>query len=97
MVWLVLIVGVVSAYRHRTRVWLSQTGLEASQRFVLKYGAWAVFVARFLPGLRLAAGPVAGISGMPALGFFIVNALGARLHVRVMRARSLRRTPRAGP
>jgi len=101
--WLVLIVGIVSASvgdnigywlgrslggaalrRYGTRLWLSPAKLEASQRLVLKYGAVAVFVARFLPGLRFAAGPVAGITGIPAPVFFITNVLGACLYVPVV-------------
>lgn len=101
--WLVLIVGVVSASvgdnlgywlgrslgagglrRYRTRLWLSPATLEASRRFVLKHGALAIFVARFLPGLRFAAGPVAGIAGIPAHVFFLANALGACLYVPVI-------------
>lgn len=101
--WLVLIVGVVSAsvgdnlgywlgrslgarglHRYRTRLWLSPATLEASRRFVLKHGALAIFVARFLPGLRFAAGPVAGITGIPAHVFFLANALGACLYVPVI-------------
>jgi membrane protein DedA with SNARE-associated domain len=101
--WLVLVVGIVSASagdnlgywlgrrlggaalgRYGRRVWLSPARLDAAQRFVEKYGALAVFVARFLPGLRFAAGPVAGITGMHAPVFFVANALGACLYVPVM-------------
>ncbi len=101
--WLVLIVGIVSASvgdnvgywlgrrlgaagvrRYGTRFWVSPARLDASQRLVLKYGALAVFVARFLPGLRFAAGPVAGMTRMPAPAFFIANVLGACLYVPVV-------------
>ena len=101
--WLVLIVGIVSASvgdnigywlgrrlgaaavrRYGTRVLLSPAKLDASQRVVLKYGALAVFVARFLPGLRFAAGPVAGMTRMPARVFFLANVLGACLYVPVV-------------
>jgi membrane protein DedA with SNARE-associated domain len=101
--WLVLIVGIVSASvgdnvgywlgrslggaalrRYGTRLWLSPAKLEASQRLVLKHGALTVFVARFLPGLRFAAGPVAGITGIPAPTFFIANLFGACLYVPVV-------------
>lgn len=101
--WLVLVVGIMSASigdnvgywlgrklggaavrRYGTRLWVSPARLEASQRFVLKYGAVAVFVARFLPGVRFAAGPVAGITGMRAPVFFVANVLGACLYVPVV-------------
>jgi membrane-associated protein len=58
--------------------------LEAGQRFLLKHGAPAIFVARFVPGLRFAAGPVAGISGVPAVTFVIANVLGAMCYVPVV-------------
>jgi len=41
-------------------------------------------VARFIPGLRFAAGPVSGISGIPALTFFIANVLGAVCYVPIV-------------
>ena len=70
--------------RYGRRIWLTSAKLDASQRFVEKYGALAVFVARFLPGLRFAAGPVAGITGLSASVFFIANVLGACLYVPVV-------------
>jgi membrane protein DedA with SNARE-associated domain len=98
--WLVLIVGVVSASvgdnvgywlgrtlggpalrRYGRHVWLSPAKLDAAQRFVRTHGAVSVFVARFVPGLRFAAGPVAGVTGIPAPVFFLANVLGACLYV----------------
>jgi len=38
--------------------------LETMQRFVARRGATAVFVARFVPGLRFTAGPLAGALGL---------------------------------
>lgn len=82
--WLGRRLGSAGVRKFGTRFWVSPTRLDASQRFVQKYGALAVFVARFLPGLRFAAGPVAGISGMPAPAFLIANVLGACLYVPVV-------------
>ena len=65
----------------RTPLVVDPARLEAGQRFVAKYGALAVFLARFLPGLRFAVGPVAGIAGIPAPVFFIANVLGACCYV----------------
>jgi membrane-associated protein len=48
---------------------------------VARHGAWAVLVARFLPGVRMLAGPVAGISRMPFGAFTIANVGGAFLYV----------------
>jgi membrane protein DedA with SNARE-associated domain len=55
--------------------------LDVTQQFVTRYGAMAVFVARFLPGLRFLAGPVAGITGLRPVPFIVANVLGASLYV----------------
>jgi membrane protein DedA with SNARE-associated domain len=65
-------------------LWVSPARLDTTQRFVVKHGALAVFVSRFLPGFRFAAGPVAGVSGIPPLTFFIANVLGACCYVPVV-------------
>jgi membrane protein DedA with SNARE-associated domain len=70
--------------RYAARSWLPPATLEASQRFLRTHGAPAIFVARFVPGLRFAAGPVAGISGMPAGSFFLANILGAICYVPII-------------
>ena len=82
--WLGRRFGSAAVRRYGTRIWLSPARLEASQRLMLKYGAPAVFIARFVPGLRFAAGPVAGITRMPAPAFFMANALGACCYVPVV-------------
>jgi len=82
--WLGRRLGRAGLGRYGRRVWLSPGELNAAQRFVEKYGALAVFVARFLAGVRFAAGPVAGITGMRRLTFFLANALGACLYVPAM-------------
>jgi membrane protein DedA with SNARE-associated domain len=46
-----------------------------------RYGAFAVFAARFVVGLRTLAGPLAGATGMPRRTFFIANVLGALVYV----------------
>jgi membrane protein DedA with SNARE-associated domain len=52
-----------------------------AERFVARYGALAVFVARFITGLRMLAGPLAGALGLPFPRFFIANVCGAALFV----------------
>lgn len=56
---------------------------DSTQRFVTRYGPYGVFFARFLPGLRFMAGPLAGTAGMPFLSFLISNILGAAVYVPV--------------
>lgn len=49
--------------------------------FVARRGAVAVFVARFVPGLRFVAGPLAGALGLPFPRFLTANLLGALAYV----------------
>src|SRR5262249_44188330 len=48
---------------------------------VVRYGAWAVFFARFVAGLRFLAGPLAGATGLPLLTFTTANIVGALLYI----------------
>jgi membrane protein DedA with SNARE-associated domain len=82
--WLGRRFGAEALRRFATRSWLPPATLEASQRFLLTHGAPAIFVARFVPGLRFAAGPVSGISGVAASTFFIANTLGAVCYVPIV-------------
>lgn len=48
-----------------------------AQSLFLKYGQWAVFTGRFLAGLRMFAGVLAGLFQMPYLRFLFFNFTGA--------------------
>jgi membrane-associated protein len=48
-----------------------------SQTLFLKYGQWAVFTGRFIAGLRMFAGILAGLFQMPYRRFLIFNFSGA--------------------
>ncbi len=93
---LVILVGVVSAslgdnlgfwagrrYGRRAvaRLPLPPARVAQAQGFIARYGARAVFVARFVPGLRTVAGPLAGAGGLPPLRFCAANLLGAICYV----------------
>ena len=67
----------------RYALWVlgSSRRLERMRGFVTRYGPTGVFVARFLPGLRFMAGPLAGATGLPPLRFFVANVCGAALYV----------------
>lgn len=54
---------------------------ESVWRYVTTYGSFAVFAARFFPGLRFLAGPLAGAAGLAFLPFLVANVLGAALFV----------------
>src|SRR5262245_40899498 len=53
--------GRAALHRHGWRVGATPAGLATMERLVARYGAAAVFVARFLPGLRCLAGPLSGV------------------------------------
>ncbi len=55
--------------------------LDSVGRFVTRYGAFGVFAARFVPGLRFLAGPLAGAVGLRPLPFLVANMLGAAIYV----------------
>jgi membrane protein DedA with SNARE-associated domain len=79
--WLGRRLGSRALNRYKPRLGLNPARLEAGRRFVAKHGALAVFLGRFLPGLRFAVGPLAGIAGIPAPVFLIANVLGACCYV----------------
>jgi len=55
--------------------------MESMRRFMLRRGALAVFLGRFLPGLRFLAGPLAGAAGLGFRSFLLANTLGAGVFV----------------
>jgi membrane protein DedA with SNARE-associated domain len=55
--------------------------LEKAWRFVNRYGAVALFAARFLPGVRFLPGPLAGAAGLRPSVFMAANLLGAMTYV----------------
>ncbi|HYB43702.1 MAG TPA: DedA family protein [Candidatus Methylomirabilis sp.] len=58
--------------------------VERARAFVLRYGMHAVFIARFVAGLRFMAGPLAGCTGLGPWRFFIANFFGALIYVPVV-------------
>jgi membrane protein DedA with SNARE-associated domain len=58
--------------------------LERMKTFVARRGVVAVFVARFVPGVRFTAGPLAGALGLPFSSFLLANVAGAVLYVPVV-------------
>lgn len=56
----------------------------AMQAFVGRRGAMAIFVVRFVPGLRFMAGPLAGALGLGVWPFLGANVLGAAVYVPLM-------------
>jgi membrane protein DedA with SNARE-associated domain len=58
--------------------------LERGEKLFARYGAAAVFSARFIFGLRIFAGPLAGVLRMKWRAFALFNFLGAALWVTVI-------------
>lgn len=93
---LVILVGIVSAslgdnlgfwagrhfgQRAIDRLPLPRARVAQARALIARHGAWAVFAARFVPGLRTVAGPLAGTGGLPPLRFLVANLLGAVCYV----------------
>ena len=69
--------GTALVNRYRGRVLLSARRFDRAQAIFLRFGHWAVFVARFITGLRVIAGPLAGAFLMPYRRFLFFNFTGA--------------------
>jgi len=63
---------------------LTPPRLETMRRFVQRFGPVAVFLARFVIGLRFLAGPLAGSLDLSWRSFLIANVLGAVVYVPIM-------------
>ena len=71
--------GTTLLRKYRGSLLLSAGRFDRTQAVFLKYGHWAVFVARFISGLRVLAGPLAGALGMEYRRFLLFNFSGAVL------------------
>ena len=54
------------------------------ESLIQRYGSFAIFIARFIAGMRIIAGPLAGVLHMPWRKFAIFNFLGAAVWVTVI-------------
>lgn len=79
--WLGRRYGRAAIARYGWAVLVTPARLQMVTAWVTRYGAWAVFGARFVAGLRFLAGPLAGATGLPPLRFLAANVLGAGLYV----------------
>jgi membrane-associated protein len=79
--WIGQRLGRPTIERYGARVGITRERLETIERFVTRYGALGVFAARFIPGVRVLGGPLAGAGGLAALPFVIANLLGALVYV----------------
>lgn len=63
---------------------VSQQHIERGERLFARFGPVTIFFARFVFGMRVIAGPMAGVLRMPWKSFVIYNALGAVTWVTVI-------------
>jgi membrane protein DedA with SNARE-associated domain len=71
-------------YRYRNIFRVSDEAVARGERLFLRYGAVAILFARFVFGMRVIAGPMAGVLRMPWKKFAVFNFLGAGLWVTVI-------------
>ena len=69
-------------YRHIFRI--PQRALDRGERMFARYGAATIFFARFIFGMRVFAGPMAGVLRMPWRSFALFNLAGAAVWVTVI-------------
>ena len=67
--------------RYRAIFRIQGVTLDRGEGMFVRYGAFAVFFARFVFGIRVIAGPMAGVLRMPWRTFLLFNFLGAALWV----------------
>src|SRR5262245_48463268 len=79
--WLGRRYGRKALERYGRHIWVSGDRLEKVSAFLARYGGFAVFAARFVPGARVLAGPMAGAMGMSLRTFIVGNTLGALVYV----------------
>jgi membrane-associated protein len=71
--------------RHGERYFrIRPSDLERGERLFQRYGSETIFIARFIAGMRVIAGPLAGVLRMPWRRFVLCNFLGAAVWVTVI-------------
>lgn len=70
--------------RYRRTLRIRPAVIARGEELFARYGAATIFVARFIAGLRIIAGPLAGVLRMPWRKFLMFNFLGAVLWVSVI-------------
>jgi len=70
--------------RYQSVFRIPQPTLTRGENLFARYGAATIFFARFVFGMRIIAGPLAGVLRMPWRRFLLFNFLGAALWVSVI-------------
>jgi membrane-associated protein len=70
--------------RYQATFRIHDSTLARGERMFSRYGAATIFFARFVFGMRIIAGPLAGVLRMPWKKFLVFNFLGAAVWVTVI-------------
>ena len=70
--------------RHRKIFRVSDAALARGEKLFSRYGSVTILFARFVFGMRIVAGPLAGVLRMPWKKFAVFNLLGAALWVTII-------------
>lgn len=70
--------------RYQSIFRIQKSTIERGERLFARYGSVTVFFARFVFGMRIVAGPLAGVLRMPWKRFAVFNFLGAAVWVSVI-------------
>jgi membrane-associated protein len=70
--------------RYQSIFRIQTSTIERGEQLFARYGAVTVFFARFVFGMRIIAGPLAGVLRMPWKRFAVFNFLGAAVWVSVI-------------
>lgn len=71
-------------HRYQKTFRIKAATIARGEELFSKYGAITIFVARFIAGMRIVAGPLAGVLRMDWRKFLLFNFLGATLWVAVI-------------
>jgi len=71
-------------HRYQKTLHIRSHVIARAEELFARYGAATIFVARFIAGMRIIAGPLAGVLRMSWRKFFLFNFLGAVLWVTVI-------------
>ena len=70
--------------RYQSIFRIQKSTIERGEQLFARYGAATIFFARFVFGMRIIAGPLAGVLRMPWKRFAVFNFLGAAVWVSVI-------------
>ena len=70
--------------RYQSIFRIQKSTIERGEQLFARYGAATIFFARFVFGMRIVAGPLAGVLRMPWKRFAVFNFLGAAVWVSVI-------------